>query len=70
VLFISGSKHVSAAELTLLTMLEVILSPIWVWFLFNEHPGNWTLVGGSIIMLGVMVQAIGARRRHPQPQVL
>jgi RarD protein len=69
VLFISGSKHVPAAELTLLTMLEVILSPIWVWFLFNEHPGNWTLVGGSIIMLGVMVQAIGARRRHPQPQI-
>jgi len=70
VLFISGSKHVPAAELTLLTMLEVILSPIWVWFLFNEHPGNWTLIGGSIIMLGVMVQAIGARRRHPQPQML
>ena len=70
VLFISGSKHVSAAELTLLTMLEVILSPIWVWFLFNEHPGNWTLVGGSIIMLGVMVQAIGARRSDAQPQVL
>lgn len=69
VFFISGSKHVPAAELTLLTMLEVILSPIWVWLLFNEHPGNWTLVGGSIIMLGVMVQAIGARSRHPQPQV-
>ena len=70
VLFIAGSKHVPAAELTLLTMLEVILSPIWVWFLFNEHPGHWTLIGGSIIMLGILVQAIGARRRHPQPQML
>jgi drug/metabolite transporter (DMT)-like permease len=48
----------------------VILSPIWVWFLFNEHPGNWTLIGGSIIMLGVVVQATGARRRHPQTQML
>ena len=69
VMFIHGSKHLPAAELTLLTMLEVILSPIWVWLLFNEHPGNWTLIGGSIIILGVMVQAIGARRRHPQPQI-
>jgi len=68
-LFITGSKHVPAAELTLLTMLEVILSPIWVWLAFNEHPGYWTLVGGSIIMLGVLLQAVGARRRHPQPQV-
>ena len=67
VMFIHGSKHLPAAELTLLPMLEVILSPIWVWLLFNEHPGNWTLIGGSIIILGVMVQAIGARRRHPQP---
>jgi len=72
VLFIYGSKHVPAAELTLLTMLEVILSPIWVWFLFSEHPGYWTLIGGSVIMLGVVVQAIGARSRpkhtpaHPQ----
>jgi len=63
VLFIYGSKHVPAAELTLLTMLEVILSPIWVWFLFSEHPGYWTLIGGSVIMLGVVVQAIGARSR-------
>jgi len=63
VLFIAGSKHVPAAEMTLLTMLEVILSPIWVWLLFNEHPGYWTLVGGSTIMLGFMVQALGARRR-------
>jgi len=65
VLFIYGSKHVPAAELTLLTMLEVILSPIWVWFLFSEHPGYWTLIGGSVIMLGVVVQAIGARS-HPK----
>lgn len=65
VLFIYGSKHVPAAELTLLTMLEVILSPIWVWFLFNEHPGNYTLIGGSIIMLGVLVQAISTSRRPP-----
>ena len=72
VLFIYGSKHVPAAELTLLTMLEVILSPIWVWFSFSEHPSYWTLIGGSVIMLGVVVQAIGARSRpkhtpaHPQ----
>ena len=69
VLFIAGSKHVPAAELTLLTMLEVILSPIWVWFLFNEHPGYWTLIGGSIIMLGVLIQAIGASRSQPKPQI-
>lgn len=66
--FIKGSRYVPAAELTLLTMLEVILSPLWVWLLLNEHPGNWTLVGGTIIMLGVFIQASGARRKHRYPR--
>lgn len=69
ILFIKGSRYVPAAEITLLTMLEVILSPLWVWLLLDEHPGNWTLVGGGIIMLGVFIQASGARRKHRHPQV-
>ena len=69
IFFIKGSRYVPAAELTLLTMLEVILSPLWVWLLLNEHPGNWTLIGGAIIMLGVFIQASGARRKHRHPAV-
>ena len=69
ILFIKGSRHVPAAELTLLTMLEVILSPLWVWMLLNEHPGYWTLIGGSVIILGVVVQASGTRRKRRHPAV-
>ena len=69
ILFIKGSRHVPAAELTLLTMLEVILSPLWVWMLLNEHPGYWTLIGGSVIILGVVVQASGTRRKRRNPAV-
>ena len=69
IMFIKGSRHVPAAEITLLTMLEVILSPLWVWLLLNEHPGYWTLIGGTIIMLGVVIQASGARRKHRYPAV-
>lgn len=59
ILFIKGSRYVPAAELTLLTMLEVILSPLWVWLLFQENPGIWTLVGGGVIMVGILIQATG-----------
>lgn len=62
ILFIKGSRYVPAAELTLLTMLEVILSPVWVWFLFGENPGIWTLSGGAVIMLGVLVQVSATRQ--------
>jgi drug/metabolite transporter (DMT)-like permease len=69
ILFIKGSRHVPAAELTLLTMLEVILSPLWVWMLLNEHPGYWTLIGGTVIILGVVIQASGTRRKRRHPAV-
>jgi len=69
ILFIKGSRHVPAAELTLLTMLEVILSPLWVWMLLSEHPGYWTLMGGTVIILGVVIQASGTRRKRRHPAV-
>lgn len=69
IFFIKGSRYVPAAELALLTMLEVILSPLWVWILLDEHPGYWTLLGGAIIMLGVFIQASGAQRKKQHPEV-
>lgn len=69
IFFIKGSRYVPAAELALLTMLEVILSPLWVWVLLDEHPGSWTLIGGAIIMLGVFIQAGGTKRKKQHPEV-
>ena len=69
ILFIKGSRYVPAAELTLLTMLEVILSPLWVWIFLAEDPGYWTLIGGGVITMGIIIQANGARRKPHTPPV-
>ncbi len=63
ILFIKGSRYVPAAELPLLTMLEVILSPLWVWLFFQENPGVWTLAGGGVIMIGIVIQALGTGKK-------
>ena len=70
ILFIKGSRYVPAAELTLLTMLEVILSPLWVWLLFQEDPGIWTLAGGAIIMMGIFIQASGTRKNSKNKEAV
>ena len=36
VLYTIGSKALSAADLTLLSLAEVVLGPVWVW-LFSEN---------------------------------
>jgi drug/metabolite transporter (DMT)-like permease len=66
-LFTLGSKYVPAAELTLLGLIEVVLAPLWVWIVVDEQPGSWTLLGGAIVLFGVMLQAVGTRRKILPP---
>ncbi|MBT6544286.1 MAG: hypothetical protein HOL77_09455 [Rhodobacteraceae bacterium] len=56
-LFVIASKHLFAAELTLFMLLEFTLGPIWVWIFVNEVPTNWTLIGGIIVILAVLVKS-------------
>ena len=50
VLYTIGSKTIPAAEMTLLSLSEVMLAPIWVWIFLNEIPDSFTLIGGTIIL--------------------
>ena len=62
VFVMSGAKHVPAAQVSILALLEVVLSPIWVWIFVHEVPSVTTLIGGAVVLAGVTYQALGARR--------
>jgi drug/metabolite transporter, DME family len=52
----------------LLTMLEVILGPVWVWLLLNESASALTFVGGAVVLFAVGLNALtGLRQSAPQP---
>lgn len=55
-LFMKGLKSVPAAEAALMTLLEPILNPLWVWLLYGEQPGLWTLLGGAAILLALVIR--------------
>lgn len=67
VFFTSAIKHVPAIEATLISTLEPVLNPIWVFFFLGETPGRFALVGAAIVLTGVALNAIGAARAAPQP---
>jgi DME family drug/metabolite transporter len=70
IVFTVGARHVPVAELTLLSLTELALAPIWVWLAVSEVPSRFTLVGGAIIVAAIIYQALsGARRRRPLPMV-
>lgn len=65
-LFTLGSRVVPAAEATLLTMLEVILGPVWVWLFLNESASVMTFVGGAVVLCAVGINALtGLRQAAP-----
>lgn len=70
IFFISGAKNVPAAELAMLSLTEVIFGPIWVAVLLDEVPVTATFIGGALVLVGIVFNALtGIRKRHPLPQV-
>ncbi|MGF7161823.1 drug/metabolite transporter (DMT)-like permease [Rhodoligotrophos appendicifer] len=65
-LFTLGARHISPAEMTLASLIELVLSPLWVWIVVSEQPETMTLVGGAVIISAIVYQAAtGARRARP-----
>ena len=48
-LFLEGGRRIPAGEAGLITILDVVLGPLWVWLAFGEAPGNGALAGGALI---------------------
>ena len=65
-LFLYASRHLAAAEVTLFMLLEFALGPIWVWWVVNETPSLWTIVGGALIMGAVVTRSVIELVNKPQ----
>ena len=57
VLFMEGAKSIPSAEAGLISLLDVVLGPVWVFIAFGENPGLATMLGG-VIVLGAAVWRI------------
>ena len=61
ILYSIGSKHIPAAELTLLSLTEVIGGIFWVWLPLlgvNEIPSQSTVIGGFFIFLSIIYYSL------------
>ena len=62
-----ASRALLAPEIALLSLLEVVLGPLWAWLGAGETPASATLVGGVLVLValaGNEVAALGSRPRH------
>ena len=73
ILFSIGAKYFPAAELNLLSLVEVVGGVIWVYlplFGIHEVPSMLTVVGGVIVSGAILLDSVGMRfRRQVVPAV-
>jgi drug/metabolite transporter (DMT)-like permease len=63
VLYTWALSHVTAMEAILITLIEPVLNPAWVFLLMGEIPALSSLLGGAIIIGAVTIHhLIGVRR--------
>ena len=57
-----ASRHTTAANVSLLLLLETVLAPMWVWLGIGEVPSPRMLVGGSLVVMTLAVYVLSATR--------
>ncbi|ELS25432.1 hypothetical protein ppKF707_4127 [Metapseudomonas furukawaii] len=62
-----GPRWISATEVGLLLLLEVVLGPLWVWWLLDEAPSGQVLLGGTIILLALCGHSLLGWRSGSRP---
>ena len=67
ILYVIASRSLSAPELALLALIEVLLGPLWAWWGANEIPGGGTLAGGALVLVALAGNQIAGMRRGAGP---
>jgi len=57
-LLVVASRTLRPPEIALLSLLEVVLGPLWAWIGAGEAPGNATLYGGAIVLAALVLNEI------------
>jgi drug/metabolite transporter (DMT)-like permease len=67
ILFSMGAKFLPAAELALLSLVEVVGGILWVYlpiFGIHEVPSTLTVVGGVIVLCAIVLDGVSARQQR------
>lgn len=64
IFYAKGIQNVTALDGILLTVLEPLLNPVWV-FLFNgERPTLFALIGGAVVVISVSLHSLKSEMLH------
>lgn len=50
-----GPRYLPAAEVSMISLLEVVIAPVWIWLVISEVPSSTTIYGGVIVIASVLL---------------
>jgi len=56
--FTYSLKRVHAIEASLISMIEPVLNPVWVFIWYGEKPSTLALIGGAVILIGLTIKSV------------
>jgi len=63
-MFVSGARLIPAALAALVSTLEPVLGPVWVWLVHDEVPATRTIAGGAIVFAALFLHILNDWRRQ------
>jgi drug/metabolite transporter (DMT)-like permease len=64
-LYLAGAKRIPSAEAALMSLLETVLAPLWVWLAVAENPGWQAIAGGVVVLAALAGVALADLRPAP-----
>jgi drug/metabolite transporter (DMT)-like permease len=69
VLMVAASRSLTAPEMALIGLLEVLLGPLWAWLGAGEVPARATLIGGAVVLGALVANQLAGVRRNARVSV-
>lgn len=63
ILYCRAIKNITALEATFISLVEPLLSPIWVFITVGEIPGKFSIIGGLIVLAAVTISCLKPKRK-------
>lgn len=62
-MLVKASASLTAPEIALLSLLEVLLAPVWAWLGAGEVPEMATVIGGSIVLISLIFNELSSEKK-------
>lgn len=67
-LMVVAARSLSAPEVSLLALIEVLLGPLWTWLGAGEVPATATLAGGAVVLAALVFNEVAGMKKAGAPR--